>query len=139
METTNQTIEKLFIVALRDNYRFGGSGKGNLTTEDLWKLNPEELDTIARSVNQELKSESEESFLKKKSTLNVKLSNKLEILKYIIMVKQDEAEAKLNNAKIRSEILRAEEALANVSDSKLNSMKEDELKAHISSLKSKLV
>ncbi len=89
----------LFEQATKQRLRFA-STRGQLTTEDLWSLPLEhstglDLDSIAKEVFAELQTATETSFVKKaKSTTKIEL--KLEIVKHIISVKQDEAEARIN-------------------------------------------
>jgi uncharacterized Fe-S cluster-containing radical SAM superfamily protein len=66
---------------------------GVLVTEDLWCLDLETLDTIAKSLNKSLKEEGEESFIKTKSIVSEIYQLKFDIVKHIIDVKLAEAEA----------------------------------------------
>lgn len=72
--------------------------RGQLSVEDLWDLNLESLDGIAKSVNKKLKEESEESFISTKTKSNTELELKLDILKHVISVKLAEKEAKAERA-----------------------------------------
>lgn len=83
----------IFEKASRKKLRFT-SDRGDLTTEQLWDLSLTNLDGIARGVNGRLKAVTEESFIdttphpdKPRFTLQ------LDILKYLITVKQEEAQA----------------------------------------------
>lgn len=87
-----------FEKATRAKLRFS-TNKGQLSVEDLWELSLTSLDNIARAVNRELKSESEESFITNKTATNTVLELKLDILKHIIGVKLAERDA----TKARSE------------------------------------
>lgn len=73
---------------------------GNLSIEQLWDLplqadkhSRADLDTIAIEVNRKLKASAEESFVKTITEADPILTLKLDILKKIIKVKQEEAEA----------------------------------------------
>ena len=81
----------LFEQATRRKYRYPTT-RGNVSTEDLWDMGLTQLDTTAKTINKQLKSDDEESFIVKKRTSNVE-ANKLEILKRVIEYKQDRAEA----------------------------------------------
>lgn len=83
----------IFEQASREKTRFVVA-KGNLSTEDLWDLSLESLDTIARGLNKQLKDLDEESFIAKKSTASTKLNLQFEIAKHIINVKLAEADRK---------------------------------------------
>ncbi len=86
-------MENLFLTASRKKTRFE-TGKGYASVEDLWDFNLESLNTIAIAVNKKLKEEKDESFIKTRSKSNTELELKLEILKYIIGVKLEEADEK---------------------------------------------
>lgn len=86
----------LFIIASRKKFRFA-SERGHLTVENLWDLpltskNGFNLNAVAITVNAELKSLAEESFVETSTNPRRKdLENMLEIVKYVISVKQEEA------------------------------------------------
>jgi len=131
--------ENLFEVATRQKYRFA-SNKGELTTEQLWELplkakNGFDLDTVARSVYQDLKATSEESFVEVSQNPNkAVLEQKLEIVKHIIAVKQDErkkAEEKAANAAERKRLL---EILAKRQDEELEGLSKEEIEQRIKEL-----
>lgn len=88
----------LFITASRKKFRFA-SERGDLTVENLWDLpltskNGFNLNAVAIGVNAELKGLAEESFVETSTNPRRKdLENMLEIVKYVIAVKQDEAKA----------------------------------------------
>jgi len=67
---------------------------GLITTEDLWNLSLEELNTLAKALNKEVKDASEESFIKTKSADDEILLLKFDIVKRVIEVKLAELEAK---------------------------------------------
>jgi hypothetical protein len=79
----------------RDKTRFPvsvGRINGNLSGEDLWELNLEQLDAVARGYNKAIKETDEESFITKKSTANKELHLRFDVVKHIIDVKLEEAE-----------------------------------------------
>lgn len=79
--------EKLFEIATRKKYRF--PFRGLISVEDLWDLTVENLDSVYKTLNAEMKQVKEESLLNKK-TEDIVLENKIEIIKYIVAVKQKE-------------------------------------------------
>lgn len=89
----------LFITAAQRKYRYD-SPKGQLTTEQLFDLQLKatragqlDLDEVAKETNRQLKQETEESFVSTRSNpLKNELENKLEIIKAVIAMKQEEAE-----------------------------------------------
>ena len=83
----------MFEVATRNQFRF--PYKGMINSEDLWQLSPRELDTIFKSLNSQLKQIKEESLLEVKSMEDQILDIKIEIVKYIFNVKQEEEQLRL--------------------------------------------
>ena len=83
----------LFQEASRKKYRFGGT-KGTVNTEDLWELKLEDLNTIAKDLNRQIKAGDEENFISKRSTANTELSNKFELVKEVIAIRLEELEKK---------------------------------------------
>ncbi len=86
-------MENLFELASRKQFRYKVTN-GTITTEDLWELNLESLDKLAKSLNKELKESSEESFIKTRTNTNKALEAKFELVKYVISVKLAEVEQK---------------------------------------------
>ena len=88
----------MFVTASRKKFRFA-SERGELTTENLWDLplsskNGFNLNSVAIAVHTELKSLSEESFVEVSTNPRRNdLEDMLQIVKYIISVKQGEAKA----------------------------------------------
>jgi hypothetical protein len=92
-------MQDLFEKSSRGKLRFD-TEKGKISDEELWDLALDSLDTLAKSVNKELKESTEESFIAKKSTTNTTLELKLEIIKYVISVRlAEKAEAKVRAEK----------------------------------------
>ena len=88
----------LFEIASRLKLRFE-SPVGSISVEDIWDLpltsstaSRLNLDSIAKGLHRELKSNEEESFVIRKSTKNVVLETKFELVKYVISFKLEEAE-----------------------------------------------
>ena len=128
----------LFETATRKAFRFP-SNKGDLTTEQVWTLpltskTGFDLDTIAKSINAELKSLEEESFVKAASPKRGDLAIKLDILKHIIKVKQDEVSAAEKRAVNAQERARLTELLAKKNDQELEGLSKEELQAKLDAL-----
>ena len=88
----------IFEYAAKNKLRFA-TERGLLTAEDLFdiKLSNQagpSLDKIAISLDEEL-SKTEKSFVKKVTPQNKELQIKLDIVKHVISVKQDQEEAKV--------------------------------------------
>ncbi len=137
----------IFEQATKQSLRFP-SDRGDLTTEQLWQLpltasrNDFDLDTVAKTVNNQLKTLAEESFVAT-STNPIKpvLELKLEILKHIIAVKmQAAADAKDRAADAKDRAAKAEkrhklvELLGKKQDAALESLTTAEIEAQLAEL-----
>lgn len=120
------TNNELFINATRNNYQFPFRGMINVI--DLWDLSLTNLDSVFKTLNAEVKKSEEESLLNTKSKEDEEISNKIEIVKYIVSVKLDEKKKREDakkNAEMRQRLLeikakRQDAALENMSDEDLN-------------------
>lgn len=120
------TNNELFINATRNNYQFPFRGMINVI--DLWDLSLINLDSVFKTLNAEVKKSEEESLLNTKSKEDEEISNKIEIVKYIVGVKLDEKKKRENakkNAEMRQRLLeikakRQDAALENMSDEDLD-------------------
>lgn len=81
-------MSRLFELAARKKYRF--PFRGQVSTEDLWDLSITSLDSVFKTLNKEKKQNEEESLLSVKSEADKEVENKIEIVKYIVAVKQAE-------------------------------------------------
>ncbi len=90
-------MDNLFELATRKQFRYKLSN-GTVSTEDLWELNLESLDKLAKSLNKEIKESAEESFIKTRTITSKVLEAKFEVVKHIISVKMKEAEDKEEKA-----------------------------------------
>lgn len=121
----------LFEVATRENYLF--PFKGMINVIDLWNLSLPNLDSVFKTLNAEVKKSEEESLLNAKTKEDEELTNKIEIIKYIVTKKLAEKEAMENerkNKEKRQRILeikakRQDEALENMSDEDLDKLLAD--------------
>lgn len=129
----------LFEIATRKAYRFA-SLKGELTVEQLWQLpltsrGGTDLDTLAKGINKELKSQEEESFVQTSTNpRRGELENKLEILKHIIQVKQTEAEAATKRQANTMERHKLQELLAKKNDQELEGLSKEDLEKKLAAL-----
>lgn len=120
------TTENLFESATRSKMRF--PFKGMISVEDLWDLSLTNLDSVFKTLNTEAKKSEEESLLNTKSKEDEEVSNKIEIVKYIVSVKLDEKKKREDakkNAEMRQRLLeikakRQDAALENMSDEDLD-------------------
>ena len=120
-------MNELFIMATRKKFRF--PFKGMISVEDLWDLTVQSLDNVFKALNAEVKQVREESLLATKSAEDDELDAKIEIVKYIVSVKLDEADKKKQAAAMREQKRRIQEILANKQDEVLQGKSIEELQA----------
>ena len=121
----------LYEVTTRENYLF--PFKGMINVIDLWNLSLTNLDSVFKTLNAEVKKSEEESLLNAKTKEDEDLTNKIEIIKYIVNKKLAEKEARekeKKNKEKRQRILeikakRQDEALENMSDEDLDKLLAD--------------
>jgi len=90
-------MEKLFIKATRQKWRFQTT-RGHISVEELWDLPLKsrinfDLDTVAKTINKQVKETEEESFITT-TAKDTEPKEKLELVKYVISVKLQEAKDK---------------------------------------------
>lgn len=96
----------MFELATKNKFRF--PYKGQISVEDLWDLKVEELDVIFKTLNAQAKLAKEESLLSVKTTEEKTLEAKINIIKHIVNVKQEEAalaKQRVENKQKREQIL----------------------------------
>ena len=84
----------LFEIATRNKYRF--PFRGQCSTEDLWDLNVQALDSIYQTLTSERRSLETESLLavSARTAETQKLDNMIEIVKHVVTVKLAERDAR---------------------------------------------
>lgn len=96
-----------FVTASRRQLRFA-TAKGHLNVEDLWELSLKDLDAIALRVDGEIKPGARKSFLenpdKKADQAAADNELRLEVLKFVIDVKQAENKAARSASEKRAQI-----------------------------------
>lgn len=135
-------MSDLFLKAVRNKFRFN-TQRGLLSTEDLWDIpltsrnNGLSLDSIAISINSQLKELDTESFVKVTNNKQQQdLTDKLEILKFIIKTKQDELEDYKTKLEKSEKLAKLKEVLAKKEDESLINMSEEEIQKQIKELES---
>jgi hypothetical protein len=129
----------VFEQAVRKKYRFP-SPQGELSTEEIFDLpltssnNRANLDDIARSLNKQLKSGNDVSFVNPDKKSDPEIQAKFDLIMYVIKLRIAENEAALKqkeNAAKRQKILAI---MSDREDESLRNMPLDELKKLIESL-----
>lgn len=129
----------MFEQATRQKLRFD-TVRGEITTEQLWELpllskSGFDLDSVAKSVNGELKAINEESFVETRTNpRKAQLELKLEIVKRVIAVKQEENAAAANAVAKREERQKLEAILATKQAAKLEGLSEEEIQKRLDEL-----
>lgn len=129
----------IFEKATKQKLRFT-SVKGPLTVEDLWDLPLQakdkcDLDNVARTVSNDLKAVTEESFVATKtSPAKARYELQLEIVKHVIAVKLAAEEEAKNRAQRESERQKLLDALASKKDAELNNLSADEIQKRLAAL-----
>ncbi len=119
-------INEMFIVATRTKMRF--PFRGMVSVEDLWGLNVENLDSVFKELNSQVKKANEESLLCTKSSEDEILDMQIEIVKYIVNIKLEEAEAKKQEKQKREESQKIMSILTTKENEELRNMSKEELK-----------
>lgn len=118
--------ENIFEYAVENKLRF--PYKGSVSTEDLYDLSVNELDTIYKNLKREAKKADEDSLLTTQSKEDISLNVKIEIVKAIVAKKLAAVEARKKakeNKEKRDKLLeikaqRENAVLENMSDEELN-------------------
>lgn len=125
-------MEEIFVRASKKKYRF--EFRGLISVEDLWDLSMKNLDEIFKNLNAEVKKAEQESLFSDKSNANEELNDKIEIVKYIFGVKQEEAKSRKEAAERKKKRERIAEILAKKQDESLEAKSEEELMAMLEEL-----
>jgi polyphosphate kinase 2 (PPK2 family) len=124
--------ENMFEVAVRGKFRF--NFKGVLSVEDLWDLSVRDLDSVFKVLNSQVKQAKEESLLDTKSKEDEVLDTKIEIVKYIVKVKQEEDSERLKAKENREKKQKLLSVLADKENEEILNKSADEIRAMINEL-----
>ena len=124
--------ENLFELAVREKYRY--PYRGSISTEDLWDLSVASLDTVFKALNAQAKLSQEESLLQQRNKEDEVLDRKIEIVKYIVSVKQAEKLAAQVASEKKAQKQRIMEILASKEDAELQNKTADELRKMLESM-----
>lgn len=114
----------MFEMASRMKFRF--PFKGMISTEDLWDLSLEQLNSVFVTLNEETKQRQVESLLDHVEE-DTELEAKLEIVKHVFKVKKYEAAARAAAAVKAEKKQKILEVLAKKQDESLQNMSEEDL------------
>lgn len=123
---------KMFEVATRKKFRF--PFKGSISVEDLWDLSLQQLDGIYKTLNSQQKQAQEASLLTVRTAEDEDLSLKIEIIKHIVSVKQDEINAAVRAKEVKDQREKIMVILADKQDQDLRSKTPEELQAMLNQL-----
>lgn len=123
---------EMFVTATRNKFRF--PFRGQISVEDLWDLSVENLDSVYKTLNSQVKKAKEESLLNTKSREDEIIEMQIEIVKYIVSVKQNEAAKKVAAKEKKARKQRILEVLAAKEDADLQNKSPEELQAMLSEL-----
>jgi len=122
----------MFETATKKKFRF--PYKGMISTEDLWDLKVEELDSIFKSLNSQKKKVNEESLLSVKTDEDKELNMKIDIVKHIVSVKLAEVEERIKAREKKEEKQKLLTIIEAKKNEKLENMSIEELTAMLEKL-----
>lgn len=123
---------EMFITATRNKFRF--PFRGQISVEDLWDLSVENLDCVYKALNSQVKKAKEESLLNTKSKEDEVIEMQIEIVKFIVNIKQDETAKKVAAKEKKARKQRILEVLAAKEDADLQNKSSEELQAMLADL-----
>ena len=123
---------KMFEVAVRNKFRY--PYKGVIATEDLWDLSVQQLDGIFKTLKSQEKKAQEESLLDTRTPEDEALKTKIDIIRYIVTVKLDEAKQAERAKENRDQKQKILGILAEKQDADLRSKTPEELQAMLNQL-----
>lgn len=118
-------MENMFEYATRNKVRF--PFKGQISVEDLWDLRTDDLDTVFKTLNRQVKQSEEESLLTTKTAEDTTLDIQIAIVKHIFDIKMQEANARLLDKERRAQKQKIMAILANKQEQELQNKSIDEL------------
>lgn len=122
-------LTNIFEKATKEKYRF--PFKGQVSVEDLWDLKLQDLDSIFKTLNREKKAANEESLLEEKTAADVELEQKIQIVRFIVKYKQDEAAERLAAKANKEHNQKILEIIERKQDAVLENMSIEELTAQL--------
>lgn len=125
----------IFELAARGKIRFASKRFASLSVEDLFDLSLPELDEIAKGINRSINSEKEESFLSQnKNAVRKDLELRLEIVKYVISVLENERAVREANKRKANERQKLINALAAAEEREFQQKTPEQLRAELAAM-----
>jgi hypothetical protein len=125
----------IFAKATKAKLRF--AFRGSITSEDLWSLNLNDLDSIYAGLMNEKKNKSQETLLVKSSKDDARLDLKIDIIKFIVMVKLKEQEKRINSQNKKVEREKLSRILSTKQDEALSKKSIDDIMMELKALDEK--
>lgn len=122
----------MFEIAVRNKFRF--PFRGAISTEDLWDLSVQQLDEIFKTLKSQEKKAQEESLLNVRTPEDTVLETKIEIIRYIVGVKLEEANQAQRAKETRGKREKILAILAEKQDADLRNKSPEELQAMLDQL-----
>lgn len=106
---------------------------GVVSTEDLWALSLQALDTLAKTLNKEIQDR-EVSFIEAETKEDAKLTLAFDIVKHIISVRLADREAAKNKTELDLRRKRLEAILADKQDEALKNMSAEDIQKELDAI-----
>lgn len=123
----------VFEKATKKQLRFNTT-RGLLTTEQLWQLSLQDLDTLGMAIKKEIKESSEETLLSTTKRVNPTEQLKLDVIVRIIEVKQKDAEARAKRVEKAGKLQQLQQLAATKENEKFNEQSLEEIQKQIAEL-----
>lgn len=124
--------ENMFEVAVRNKVRF--PFRGQITVEDLFDLSVQNLDSVFKTLNSQVKQAKEESLLNTKTKEDETLELQIEIVKYIVGLKLEEENTRLKAKENREKKQKLYSILAAKQEADLQNKSAEEIQKMIDEL-----
>lgn len=124
--------ENMFEVAVRNKVRF--PFRGQIAVEDLFDLSVQNLDSVFKTLNSQVKQAKEESLLNTKTKEDEVLELQIEIVKYIVGLKLEEENTRLKAKENREKKQKLYSILAAKQEDDLQNKSPEEIQKMIDEL-----
>ena len=122
----------MFEIATKKKFRF--PFKGQISTEDLWDLTADQLDSVYKTLSREKKVLDEPSLATEANETDNDLELKISIVKHIYAAKEDEKKQRVRRAEILAQKRRLRDLIADKKDEALKNMSVEDLQKMLDSI-----